>query len=115
MGRKNFKSYPMLDDASMATTQQSVATNVQLLDKASIHVSWTGTAPVGVLTVQARNGENDTWYDLDFGVAMNVTGNSGDHQIIFNELPFYEIQLVYTATSGTGSIDAVILMKQVGG
>lgn len=114
--RKNVvKSYDMLSAASMASDQTSAATNVINMDKASIHVSWTGSSPVGTLSVQARNGELDSWYDLDFGGVISVSGASGDHQIILNELPFTDIRLTYTATSGSGSITARISMKQVGG
>lgn len=115
MGRKNVvKSYSMFKAADISGTVTSETVNVINLDKASIHVTWSGTAPEGTITVQARNGDNDPWYDLDFGSTIPVTGNSGSHQILFLELPFTDIQMIYTSTSGTGTMDARISAKVLG-
>ena len=104
----------MFDSGDISGTITSPATNTRQVDVASIAINWTGTSPVGVLTVEARNGEDDTWSELDFGQAINITGNTGEHTILFNELHFEEIRLVYTATSGTGTLDAILLAKTVG-
>lgn len=115
MGRKNVvKSYKMIDQGDISGNVTSEVTNVTNLDKASIRVDWSGTSPVGTLEVQARNGEKESFFAIDMGSTINITGNSGDHQLIFNELPFTDIRLVYTSTSGTGNIDAVITAKVVG-
>lgn len=115
MGRKNVvKSFKMLDEADLSGSLESAIVNVINLDKASIHLNWTGTSPVGVITVEARNGEKSSFYELDMGGVINITGNSGDHQLNFLELPFTDIKVVYTSTSGTGTIDATISAKVVG-
>lgn len=115
MSRKNVvKSYNIFDEVSIAATQISASTNVINLDNASVHVKWTGSSPVGVLTVQARNGENDAWYDLDMGGTISISGNSGDHQLVFNSLPFTDLRLIYTRTSGSGNLTAALTMKTVG-
>jgi hypothetical protein len=115
MGRKSvLKSFKMIDAGDMSTSLPSQSTNVINLDKASIHLVWTGTSPVGVITVEAQNGENDSWYDLDFGSTINISGNSGDHQIVFSELSFTTIRINYTRTSGTGSLTATISAKVTG-
>lgn len=114
--RKNVvRGYKMVDAGSMAATITSSEVNVINLDKASIYVDWSGTAPVGVLVVQARNADNGDWFDLDFGTPIAISGSTGSHVLLFNELPHNSIRLVYTATSGTGSLDAVLAAKQVGG
>jgi hypothetical protein len=116
VARKNvIPSFKMIDAQSMASNITSSTVNVQNMDIASIHVSWSGAAPVGVLTVQARNGAQDPWYDLDFGSPISVSGSPGDHQIVLESLPFTDIQLIYTATSGTGTMTAAITAKQIGG
>lgn len=116
MARKNIvPSYKMVDAGDASSNITSEIVNVQNMDKASVHVEWTGVSPVGVITVEARNGEKNPWYTLSFGSAINVSGNSGDHQIVFNELPFTDIRLQYVATSGTGTLDATVTLKQVGG
>lgn len=115
MSRKSVvPSYKMIDSGNLASNITSSIVSVKNLDKASIHVEWSGAAPVGTLSVEARNGEADNWYALDFGSAISVSGNSGEHQIVFNELPFTDIRLQYSFTSGTGSIDAFITAKVVG-
>lgn len=115
MGRKNVvKSFKMIDAGDLSGSITSSVVNVINLDKASIHLIWSGSSPVGVITVEARNGELDSWYELDLGSAINISGASGDHQLVFNEIPFTDIRLQYTFTSGTGSIDALISMKTIG-
>lgn len=105
----------MFDAVSMATSQTSAATNVQNLDSASIFVEWSGaSSPVGTVTVQARNGAAGTWYTLDFGASIDVSGASGNHQLVFNEMPFTDIRLVYTRSSGSGPLTATISAKTVG-
>lgn len=116
MGRKHVvHSHEMFDAVDISTSQTSSITNVEQLDQATIHINWTGTAPVGEITVEARNGSSDSWYELDFGAAaITVSGASGDHQILFSQMPFTDIRLQYTATSGTGSLTARLTMKTVG-
>lgn len=116
MGRKNIvPSYLMIDSADLSGNITSEIVNVQNMDKASIHVYWAGTAPVGTLTVEARNGANQPWFALDMGAAINISGNTGFHELLFNEIPFTDIRLQYVATSGTGTLNSAITMKQVGG
>lgn len=114
--RKNVvRGYKMFDSADISGSTTSNEVNVLNLDKASIYVDWTGTAPSGTLTVQAKNAETGTWFDLDFGSPIAISGASGDHILIFNELPHNTIRLQYAATSGSGAINAVLVAKQVGG
>lgn len=120
MSRKSVvPGFAMINSGNLASNIESSVVSVKNLDNASIIVTWTGTSPVGVLTVQARNngaGEvnPEDWYDLDMGGTINISGNSGNHQLVFNLLPFTDLRLVYTATSGSGTLNAVITSKVVG-
>jgi hypothetical protein len=115
MGRKSvMPGFAMIDQQSLASNITSSVVSVKNLDYASIHVEWTGTSPVGTLTVEARNGETDSWYELDMGSAISISGNSGDHQLVFNLLPFTDLRLQYAATSGSGTLNAEISMKVTG-
>ena len=108
MGRKNvLKSFKLFDQEDISVSATSAETSVINLDKASIAVAWTGTSPVGEITVEARNGEKDAWVQLDIAT-MAISGNSGNHRILFLELPFTDIRMQYTSTSGTGNLDATI-------
>lgn len=114
--RKNVvRGYKMMDAADISASVNSSEVNVINLDKASVLVSWSGTSPVGVLKVEAKNADNGAWFELDMGGPISVSGNSGNHILLFNELPHNAIRLVYTSTSGTGNLDAVLVAKQVGG
>lgn len=116
MARKNTHSHKMLDAVSAGSNQTSEPTSVLGMDKASIFVEWSaGTSPVGTITVEARNSPVGTWYTLDFISTISVSGPSGSHQIYFTELPFQDIRIKYTRTSGTATLNATIVIKQVGG
>lgn len=122
MARKNIvEGYPIINGTSLATSFTSSTSSVKNLDYASIHIEWSGTAPVGVITVEARNGDernNDAvadWYLIDMGSVITISGASGDHQLFFDKLPFTDLRLQYTATSGTGTMTAFITSKQSGG
>ena len=121
MGRKNVvKSHKMFDSGNIAGNITSSQTSVLNIDTASIHLVWAGTAPDGVITVEATNSNPDAntpatvWHELDFGSAIEISGNSGEHTLLFNELPFNAIRIVFTSTSGTGSLDATITAKTTG-
>ena len=116
MGRKNvIKSFKLIDSEDLATSFTTQNVNVINLDKASIHLSWTGTSPIGAFTVEARNGEDDDWFELTLGGGtIDISGDSGDHQLNFFELPFTDIRLIYTATSGIGTIEGFLSAKVTG-
>ena len=78
----------------------------------------------GLFAIQARQEKSNArdvsadWFDLDLGsqILVDVPSNSIlEHQIIFNELPFTDVRIVYAATSGTGTVNIKITAKQVGG
>jgi len=122
MGRKNIiKPYVIFKGEDMsADITQTEGTQVQNLDKASIYVSWTGTGLTGTLTVEAKQDteKNSTpqsdWFTIDFGDIMTIDADTGNHQILFTQLPFTHIRLKYTASGGTGTMRAVIDAKTEG-
>lgn len=127
MGRKQVvHQYNMLEDqtVNMSSAITSNITNVEQLDKASIHLTWTA-GPVGEFKVQARNGGtpppktalpkakyNDSWYDVDMGGTIAVTGSDSEILLIFNELPFTDIRVVYSPTSGSASDLKILLTSK---
>lgn len=114
----------MLESGDLSGNLTSLSSNVVNLDKASLRLSWTSADAVGTITIEAKQvnpekpEEASDWFELDFGnvIAIDMTAPSPDseHQIIFNELPFTDLRVVYTATSGTGTIDATLSAKTVG-
>ena len=112
----------MLDAVSIATNQTSDKTNVESVDQGTIHINWaSGSTPVGVITVEASNStelefnaSTETWIELDFGTAINVSGTSGDHQIVFDSMPFRYIRIIYTRSSGSATLSANFHAKTLG-
>lgn len=120
MGRKNVikNGFKMFDSQDISGSVISAQTSVHNLDKASIHVVWSGSSPVGELKVEATNDNpenpNAVWREVVFATAITISGSSGDHDIVFNELPFNAIRLQYTSTSGSGTLNATLSAKVVG-
>jgi len=119
MSRKHvIKSHKMFDSENIIPSPTSDFTNTKNLDKASIYISWAGATPVGVITIEATNDDPKStlaiWRVLDFGSPINIAGNTGDHDIIFNELPFQGIRIQVAFTSGTGNITANLTAKTQG-
>jgi phosphosulfolactate synthase (CoM biosynthesis protein A) len=102
------------NNGDMSAPIVSNTTSVINQDNASIHITWSGSSPVGEVIVEAQNGDNDDWYVVDFGAPINITGNSGSHILIFELLPMSSIRLQYGYTSGTGTIVARLTSKTVG-
>jgi len=122
MGRKDaLISWKMFspDPTDLSTDQTSQYTNIQFLDNVGITVLWTGTSPVGQITVQGSNDPNNgvtaptNWVDLDFGSTINISGNSGGHLININQRSFGWIRMIYTAVSGTGTMSATLNATQL--
>lgn len=126
MARKNVTTHTMLESGDMSSSLQSESTNVTHLDVATIRLNWTSTDAVGIVKVQAKQANKPNqpetgsdWFDIEglSSISIDMTAPSPDssHQIIFTQLPFTDIRLVYTPTSGTGTMNVKITAKQVGG
>jgi hypothetical protein len=113
MSRKHVvHGYKMFNAVNSAVTQTSNPTNVEQIDKVSIHCTFSASSN-GTFTVQARNGSNDGWYALDFGVALTIASET-DVQISLKECPFSDIRLIWTPSSSSGTLTASLSMKSVG-
>lgn len=109
--------------ASMAANITSAPTLLQSLTMANYAVSWTGTSPVGTLSVEASNDcvvsvtggvSGGTWNPLPLDLAgvtvttIPVTGNTGKGMIDISGLSAFAVRLVYAFTSGVGTLSATI-------
>lgn len=125
--RTNLRPQTVIPAASgnMATNITSTPTILQSLSQVSYAVKWTGTSPVGTLSMQVSNdyalnpdgqtvANAGTWntVPLDVGGTVSTTiavsGNTGNGFIDVNDTSAYAVRLVYTAGSGTGSLSAII-------
>lgn len=118
MSRKSLlKPYKILNAVDIATNQTSNPTNVEGIDNFCIELEWSGTTPVGVVTVETASqdagGNYSTWKSIDFGATISISGASGNHLLFVKaDSQFYRV--VYTATSGTGTLTAIISGKVLG-
>jgi len=113
--------------ASMAANITSAPTILQSLTGISYSLSWTGSSPVGTASVQVSNdfslnpngtvNNAGTWTTLELQVngspvsSIPVSGNTGTAFIDIQKTMAYAIQLVYTAASGTGTLQAICVAK----
>lgn len=110
----------------MAADITSNVTNVEQLDKISIHAKWTA-GPAGEFKLEARNGGrvpstpgmasqkiDDSWYELNLGVPISILAADSEFQIVLNECPFTDIRLRWIAASGSATdLQALISAKTV--
>ena len=126
MGRKNIiYTYKMLDGIDLDTSANSSATITTTIYHMSINVVWSGSTGTntGAIVGQGTNKDPDAsdfvaadYFDLTLsGGAVNLTGASGEHVIIFDKIPFRAIRLAYTnSTHAAGTVSAVMSAKTIG-
>jgi hypothetical protein len=89
--------------------------------------SWAGTSPVGTVSVQVSNDYSEnavggvqnagTWntiplvYSGSSVTAIPLSGNTGNGFVDIDSLAGYAIRPIYTFTSGTGSLQAILEAK----
>jgi hypothetical protein len=105
-------SYIALNAADATVSQTSGESIVDGTDKVSYHVTFSANN-TGTFTVQAKNGNNDAWYDLDFGQPLTITA---DNEAVFflNECPFTKVRLLWSPSAGSGTMTAILTSKSLG-
>lgn len=114
-------------DMSLSSTASQV-TILQGLSILNYAVSWTGTSPVGTLSLQfsddyriSSNGQTvvtaGTWntapIDVNGAIATSaaVSGNTGNGMFDIELAGAYAARLLYTRVSGTGTLIPVVTGK----
>lgn len=109
--------------SSLAGNITSQPILMQSLTGMGFSYSWTGTSPVGTISVQVSNDYKQdaqgrvlnagTWNTLTLNLSgipvtsIPLTGNSGNGFIDVEQTQAYAIRTVYTAGSGTGTLQAI--------
>jgi len=109
---------------SMAANIISAPTIIQKLSMVSYSLSWSGSSPVGTASVQLSNDYSQnsdgsvnnpgTWNTMTLQVggssvtSIPISGNSGNGFIDITDCAAYAIRLIYSATSGTGTLQAIV-------
>lgn len=115
MSRKPVISKRFINAQSVSVDYTSDVINVKQTDIASIHIEWTsGSSPNIDIYLQVRNGENDNWRSIDFGSVPNISGASGEHELVLNQMPFSDFRLFLDRASGSAVITANFIAKATG-
>lgn len=121
--RTGLRPQVVINAVSMAASITSDPTILQSLTTVSYTYRWSGTSPVGTISIQASNdyslnpdgtvNNSGTWKVLTLSVngtpstTISLSGNSGNDCIDITKTGFYAVRLIYTRVSGTGSLTAV--------
>lgn len=123
--RTNLRPHSVITNGSMTGNLISEATILQSISGVSYTLSWSGSTPVGTVSVQGSNDyslnadgtvdNSGTWNTIYISVnggaasaTAPITGNTGVGLIEILKTTVYAIRLIYTAGSGTGTINVVI-------
>lgn len=123
--RTALRPYPVINAVSMAASITSSVTVLQSLSDFSYEVTWSGTTPVGTISMQVSNSyalapdgstaTAGTWTsvplevnDASVATTVAVSGNTGTIYIDVSKHAGYAVRLIYTRASGTGTMTAVI-------
>lgn len=102
----------LIEDESMGATITSAATGILHMDRAGYQLVWTGT-PTGTFTIEISNDEV-SWIDVPLDTAITAAG-SADQAFIDLETAAKFTRVVYTRSSGTGTLNVHIVGKSISG
>lgn len=112
---KGYDMFTVVGAKNMNAAFTTDITNVEQLDKVSIHVKWDSAGPEGEFTLEARNSEKDQWFELAFSAAIDVLAADDEIQILLLETPFTEIRLNWIPSNAvSANVSARLSMKVVG-
>lgn len=113
--------YPVIVNGDMSGNITSAVTIINNMSMLSYDISWAGTAPVGVMSVQVSNTYSQNadgtvrnagnWTTLELSHVPTVSGSTGNGFIDIDAIGAYAVRLVYTRTSGTGLMQAYLAGK----
>lgn len=122
----NPNSNAQVVSGNMSSSITSIPTIIKMLSMVSYTFSWTGTSPVGTLSLQVSDDFSQdssgavsnpgTWNTLPLTVSgssvtsVPITGNTGNG-LLEGISSSYAIRAVYTAASGTGTLSATVSGK----
>lgn len=96
------------------------STTVKETDVVHMNVKWSGAQPTsGTFKVEATmdtDPANAEWFELDFGATISISGVSGDHQLVIQQVSFLHVRPVYDRTNvgATGALDVQLFATSKG-
>ena len=114
--------YSAITDGDMSADIISSVSIIQMISFISYTLVWTGT-PTGTFSVEVSNDYKrssagvvlnaGTWVPLTLSAATVASGAAGSGFIDIDGVAAYAIRLKYTATSGAGTLNAVVNGKVI--
>lgn len=108
--------YTLLSAGNMSGNINSPLQRLNQMQIGALQASWSGSTPVGTLKLQISNDDPDVvgtsnviWTDYT-GSSTDVNGN-GNFLWNLLSLGFNCVRVVYTRTSGSGSLKITIMGK----
>jgi len=102
----------LINAGSMAGNLTSAAIDTTFLDDMGVHFIWTGS-PTGTLAVNASN-DNVNFFALTFNPAITQpAGSASNTGAAIITFPWKWIQVSYTASTGSGSLTALLTGKAI--
>ena len=119
--RPQFTPFQAIVNGNMSGKITSEVTIIQKLSMISYAFTWVGTSPTGTIDIQvsndySQNGDGSvknagTWNSLPLSSTPSVSGNTGNGFIDIDSSAGYAVRAVYTAISGTGTLQAIVSGK----
>lgn len=107
---------------SMASSFNGAPVECENQDNVGFQLNWTGT-PTGTFGVQISIDHKQdaqgnvtvagNWITLPLNPSISATGSPDSAYIDLNQMSASYIRLTYTASSGTGTVDAFVTAKGV--
>lgn len=126
MSRKNVlaPTTALASAQSLGASFNTNATIIDYMDNCSYQINATTSDAVGTFKVQAsldyeagnslNNARTGNWVDLTLSGTPSLSSANDNIIINLNQVPFRAIRLVYTRTSGTGTVDIYVMNKSIG-
>lgn len=120
--KSNLKKFSAITSGDMSLASiTSTVTNIEFLDNIAVQLTWSGS-PVGTFQIQVSldyNQDNNgnvlaagNWVPLTLGTSLSTSVGSPIF-VDMNQLSAPWIRIVYTRTSGSGTLNALISAKMV--
>ncbi len=122
--RTAIRPYAVIDGESMGASITGAPTVLQSISNFSYDITWTGTSPVGTVSLQVSNtyaigpdgteSVAGTWTSVPVEInstsvatTVAVSGSTGDIFMDIQKHTAYAVRIIYTRVSGTGTMTAI--------
>ena len=99
-------------DGDMSSDVTTSATQIMHTDRPSYEIAWTGT-PTGTFSVEVSHTGNN-WSEVSLSSPITAAG-SADSAFVDIESGAKYVRLKYTASSGSGTLNAWVASKSISG